>query len=306
MANWKQVSLAILVASLLGAGYWYYLVVSFESDLGTNNTIVFEDDSSALSNSTNDSLLSISFDDGSDDLAWSYTSITIDDGTSTFDCTLGGLSSSGQQTGKVQSNLNADGQTFTVLVDATSETSFTQMSLPMMSETESNSFSLRFSKTDIYLGENISWMSVDEIEFNQLTAVPEGNFSNDTSERLDWYDYDLSAHRVEPLNRLFLVNEGQTIYKIQFLNYYNEDDESRHVTFIVSLLSGEQIPAMNDPNLVQSSPCIISDDDSVWSHNETIHLWENGVDICNSSCILKITVNYENIEVKGTESISLA
>ena len=305
MANWKTVCLTILAVSLLGAGYWYYLVVSFESDIGTNNTLVFEDDSSSPSNSTNDSLLSISFDDGSDDLAWSHTSITITDGVSTFDCTLGGLSSTGQQIGKVQSNLNADGSTFTVLVDATSETSFTKMSLSMMGETESTDFSLRFSKTDIYLGENISWMSVDDIEFNELTDVPEGNFSTDTSESLDWYNYDLSTHRVDPINRLFIVQEGQTIYKIKFLNYYNEDDESRHVTFIVSLLSGEQIPAINNPNLVQSSPCIIGDDDSVWSHDEIIHIQENGVDICASSCTLKITVTYENIEVTGTGSISI-
>ena len=305
MANWKTVCLTILAVSLLGAGYWYYLVLSFESDIGTNNTIVFEDDASSVSNSTNDSLLSISFDRGSDDLAWSYTSVTIDDGATTFDCTLGGLSSIGEQSGKIYSNLNADGQTFTVLVDATSETSFTQMSLSMMSETESTNFSMRFSKTDIYLGQNVSWMSLDDVEFNELNDVPEGNFSNDTSERLDWYDYDISTHRVEPKDRLYLVREGQTVFKIQFLNYYNEDDESRHVTFIATLLAGEQIPAINDPNLVQSSPCIITDDDSIWSHDEIIHLQENGVDICASSCNLNITVTFENIEVKGTDSIGI-
>ena len=162
-----------------------------------------------------------------------------------------------------------------------------------------------FSKTDIYLGDNISWMSVDDIEFNELMDVPEGNFSTDTSARLDWYDYDISTHRVEPIDRLFLVSEGQTVYKIQFINYYNEVDESRHVTFIATLLAGEQIPAINDPNLVQSSPCIITDDDSIWSHDEIIHIQENGVDICASSCTLKIIVTYENIEVKGTESISI-
>lgn len=305
MTNWKTVCATILCATILGGGYWYYLVLSFESDLGTNNTIVFEDDPTALSNSTNDSLLSISFDSGSENLAWAYTSITIDDGSIEHDCTVGGLSSNINQSGKVQSNLNADGQTFTVLVDATSETSFTRMSLSMMSETEATDFSLRFSKTDIHLGGNISWMTVDDVEFNELTEIPEGNFSNDTSERLDWYDYDISTHRVEPIDRLFLVSEGQTVYKIQFINYYNEVDESRHVTFIATLLAGEQIPAINDSNLVQSSPCIITDDDSVWSHDEIIHLRENGVDICLSSCNLKITVTYENMDVIGPESISI-
>lgn len=305
MNNWMKGIIAIICAIAVGSGYWYYLVMSYESDLGSNNTFVLDDHTSEISNSTNDSLLNIRFDSGSDRLEWAYTGITIDDGQNEYDCTLGGLSSTNQQSGKVQSNLNVDGLTFTIFVDATSESSFTQMSLPWMSESESSNFSLRFSKTDIYLGVNVSWMQIDGSNFNEITEMPDNNFSSDTSEKLDWYDYDLSTHRISPKDSVFLFTDEQTTYKVQFLNYYNEADESRYVTFIAARLAGEMIPAMNDPNLVQSSPCIISDDDNYWSNDEVIHLKENGIDICTTSCRLEIRVTYENVPLKGTEGITV-
>ncbi|MEE2747870.1 MAG: hypothetical protein VX473_05325 [Candidatus Thermoplasmatota archaeon] len=305
MSNWKKIVGAVVCLLIIGSGYWFYLVSSFESDLGSSNTFVVEDDNSPLSNGTNDSLLTIGFDSGSDDLEWAFTTITLDDGSNEYDCTLGGISSTLQKEGNIQSNLNADGQTFTILVDATSETSFTKLFLPEMSETESTNFTLRFSKTDIYLGENVSWTSVDNVEFNQLTEIPTDNFSDDTSERLDWYDYDLSTHRVEPKDRIYILNLYQTTYKIQFLSYYNQADESRHVTMIVSWLDGDPIPAFSNPDLVQSSPCIIIDEDLIWSSDEIILINENGIDICKSNCLLNITVTFENVGLKGTASIDL-
>ncbi|MEC9090551.1 MAG: HmuY family protein, partial [Candidatus Thermoplasmatota archaeon] len=228
--NRKYVVLAILMAAILGGVYWYHLVASFESSVGTNNSFVAHDNEEILSNETDDSLLSLEFDSGTDNLQWSFTTIMLGDGQSQFDCTLGGLSSKAQVDGKVQTNLNADGRTFTVSIDATSEETYTGFSLSSMSESTNENFSLRFSKTDIYLGEDISWLKVDDTDFNQLTAPPSDNFSNDTSERLDWYDYDLSVHRVEPKDRIFLLNDGDFTYKVQFINYYNDNDESRHIT----------------------------------------------------------------------------
>ncbi len=305
MDSWKKVLIATLCAVILGSGYWYYLVSSYESDLGTSNTFAVEDDEAAVSNGTTDHLLSLEFDSGNEQLDWAFTTVTLIDETNEYDCTLGGLSSVPQDTGKVQAKLNADGQTFTLVVDATSESNFTTISLGNMVETVSSNFSLQFSKTDIFLGDNLSWMLVENIEFNQLTEIPAGNFSNDTSARLEWYEYDISTHRVEPLNQVYIIDEGSTTYKIQFLNYYNQDDDSRHVTLIVSWLSGEPIPAIDNPNLIQTSPCIIVDDDLVWSPSEVIRIHENGYSICESNCHLNITVTFENIKVKGAESIQL-
>ena len=264
MNRWTKVVVAIACATIIGFGYWYHLVSSYESELGTENTFVLFDDESTVSNGTNDSLFTMEFDSGSDQLEWAFTTISLTQGNNVYDCTLGGLTSVQQESGKVQTKLNADGQTFTILVDATSESSFTKFTLGNMTESTTSDFSLRFSKTDIFLGEQMSWLLVEDIDFQQLNEVPAGNFSNDTSARLEWYEYDLSTHRVEPHDQIYILDDGSTIYKLQFLNYYNEDDESRHITFLVSWLSGEPNAAISDPNLVQTSPCIIMDDDLSW------------------------------------------
>ena len=60
-----------------------------------------------------------------------------------------------------------------------------------------------------------------------------------------------------------------------------------------------------NPDLIQASPCIIIDNDDYWSFNETINIQENGIDICQTTCRLDITIVYKNIEVKGPESIEL-
>ena len=305
MNRWGKAILAIACTILIGAGYWYHLVSSYESELGTENTFVLFDDESTVSNGTNDSLFAMEFDRGSDQLEWAFTTISLTQGDNVYDCTLGGLTSVQQQSGKVQTKLNADGQTFTVSVDATSESTFTKFTLGNMSESTTSDFSLRFSKTDIFLGEQMSWLLVEDIDFQQLNEVPTGNFSNDTSARLEWYEYDLSTHRVEPHDQIYILDDGSTIYKLQFLNYYNEDDESRHITFLVSWLSGEPNAAISDPNLVQTSPCIIIDDDLTWSPSESIEIHENGFQICQINCQLQIAVTYENTEVKGAKSIDL-
>ena len=305
MNRWGKAILAIACTILIGAGYWYHLVSSYESELGTENTFVLFDDESTVSNGTNDSLFAMEFDRGSDQLEWAFTTISLTQGDNVYDCTLGGLTSVQQQSGKVQTKLNADGQTFTVSVDATSESTFTKFTLGNMSESTTSDFSLRFSKTDIFLGEQMSWLLVEDIDFQQLNEVPTGNFSNDTSARLEWYEYDLSTHRVEPHDQIYILDDGSTIYKLQFLNYYNEDDESRHITFLVSWLSGEPNAAISDPNLVQTSPCIIIDDDLAWSPSESIEIRENGFQICQINCQLQIAVTYENTEVKGAKSIDL-
>ena len=305
MNRWGKAILAIACTILIGSGYWYHLVSSYESELGTENTFVLFDDESTVSNGTNDSLFAMEFDSGSDQLEWAFTTISLTQGDNVYDCTLGGLTSTHQQSGKVQTKLNADGQTFTISVDATSESSFTKFTLGNMTESTTSDFSLRFSKTDIFLGEQMSWLLVEDIDFQQLNEVPTGNFSNDTSARLEWYEYDLSTHRVEPHDQIYILDDGSTIYKLQFLNYYNEDDESRHITFLVSWLSGEPNAAISDPNLVQTSPCIIIDDDLTWSPSESIEIRENGFQICPISCQLQVAVTYENTEVKGVASIDL-
>ncbi len=305
MIQRKQIFIVSFCAILFGSLYWYHLVTSYESELGTDNTFVVNDADPSVSGATNDSLLSLEFNQGQEELEWAFTTITVYQGNNEFDCTLGGVTSVPKQGGKVNTRLNADGQTFTISVDATSESSFTKFSLNSMGEDIGENYSMRFSKTDIFFGENLSWFMVKDTDFSSLTSLPEGNFSDDNSERLDWYEYDISTHRVEASDQIYIVDDGSTIYKIQLISYYNQDDESRHVTFIVARLGGEEIAAIFDENLVQSSPCIIIDDNQIWSPYESIYIKENAFQICEDICDLEIIVTYESVKVKGTKNVQI-
>ena len=97
-----------------------------------------------------------------------------------------------------------------------------------------------------------------------------------------------------------MLVQDDVIYKLQFLSYYNEDDESRFPTMLISALNKTEYPALNDPNLVIPSPCLIESDDdtfSYWNATESITLIENGVDICSSTCSFEITILFETIGV---------
>ena len=73
--------------------------------------------------------------------------------------------------------------------------------------------------------------------------------SNDTSERLEWYEYDLSVHRVNP-NEGGVVVKDDMAFKINFLTYYNQDDESRYPTMQIAAIGNASFPALEDPNLL--------------------------------------------------------
>ena len=306
MVSMKRFLGVVVVTAILGAGYWYYLVLSYESDLGTDNEFTATDEITELTNGSDDVLFSLEFSSGTDELEWAFTTVTLNDGSTDYGCTAGGLSSVDQNESKVDTKLNADGLTFTLQIDSTSEESYTHLSLPNMKESSDSNFSLRFSKTDVYLGENAFEMVVEDVEFTDLNSIPENqNFSETSEAKLDWYDYDLSTHRVEPKNQIYVIQEHNITYKIQFLNYYNEADEARHVTMMVAWLDGDSIPAFADSSLVEQSPCLIMDEDGLWVPDEVIQIKENGIDICRTSCTLEMIITYEDVGVKGTASIEL-
>ena len=91
MNRWGKVIVAIACATMIGLGYWYHIVSSYESELGTGNTFVLFDNESNVSNGTNDSLFTMEFDSGSDQLEWAFTTISLTQGNDVYDCTLGGL-----------------------------------------------------------------------------------------------------------------------------------------------------------------------------------------------------------------------
>ena len=274
---------AVLVATII-LGAWTYLVVSYDSPLGTDNVVVIEQTST--SNGSNDVLATLSFQDGAEDLDWASTLIEVEVNDQSYTCSFGSQSVDGTSNGNINSRLSSDGVTFSTTIDATSEDDFTYLSIPIQQEGNETMYTLRASKTDVYLSDDVLWAYVTE-SFQEVESFNESELSNSTDERLEWYTYDLSAHRVTPNEGTYILVQNSTMYKMQFISYYNEDDESRHISVLTSALPAQDHPALKDSTLVIPSPCLIetSENSNHWNATRSIVLREQDVNICDI-CLL--------------------
>ena len=195
------------------------------------------------------------------------------------------------------------------MIDATSENKYTHLDLSTLMESDSSNFNLKFSKTDIYLSENTTGTVIEDKSFEELVSIPNKDFTETSDERLDWYDYKLSTHRVEPEDKIYVIKLDDNYYKIQFISYYNVDDEERHVSFLIGALENSTFPALSNPILVSPSKCTILESmakSDFWEETEIIMIYENDFDICSDACTIKIFITYENISVKSTNTVNLA
>jgi len=287
---------AVLVATII-LGAWTYLVVSYDSPLGTDNVVVIEQTST--SNGSNDVLATLSFQDGAEDLDWASTLIEIEINEQSYTCSFGSQSVDGASNAKVISRLSSDGVTFSTTIDATSEEAFAYFSIPLQREGNETSYTLRASKNDVYLSESVRWAYVAE-SFQEVTSFNESELSNLTEDRLDWYTYDFSAHRVIPNEGTYILHQNETMYKMQFVSYYNEDDESRHISVLTSALTPQDHPALQDPTLVIPSPCLIesSENSAYWNATQNIILREQDVNLCGDDCTIAFSISYEMVAVE--------
>ena len=160
---------------------------------------------------------------------------------------------------------------------------------------------MKFSSTDVFFGDGIKWKFIEGNDFSDVDIISESELSNDTENRLEWYEYDLSVHRVNPNDGTYLIENNGSWFKIKFLTYYNSDDESRHPTLQIAALGNTSFPALENPDLVVPSPCKIvhgDNDFDNWNSNETIILVENGINICSAECTLELQIKFETIDVK--------
>ena len=280
------------------------MVASYVPELTTDNEIELTDHNENVSNLSSDLLFNASFSAGEDNLEWSKITMSILSSDTRLDCTKSGFTSGIIHDGDVQSRLNADGNSFTVEVDADSD-DFIMINFEDMQQTNDSDFDLKFSKTDIFLGPNNTGIALNE-NFQDVNSIPTLVFDESADERLEWYDYDLSIHRVIPKEITYVVNDSSIHYKIQFLSYYNSKDESRHVSFIISTINNSNFPATNNDNLIKIAPCLISSsNESFWQNNETISVSENGIDICNDNCTIKVEIRYLNQVITGMTEIEV-
>ena len=300
----KKIALSGVISLLLIGGIWYFLITSYTPELTTENEIELSDSQAELTNQSNDLLFQASFSYGQDNLEWSKVSMSILIGDQTFDCTKSGLTSDLTYDSSVQSKLNADGGSFTVEVNADTE-DFVMLKFDNMQQTNDSDYDMKFSKTDIFLGENVTGIALDE-DFEDVNSIPSIEFDENSETRLEWYDYDLSVHRVIPKSLTYVVNDSNVFYKLQFISYYNSEDESRFISFIISNIGDGEFPATNNENLIKTAPCLISStNQSIWQHNETISVSENGIDICDNSCSISVEIRYLNQIIEGMKEIEL-
>ncbi len=306
--NFKQIGIIAVSLIMILGGIWFFMISSYEEDLGTKNKFRAIDSTNNLTLEKNNSLFDLSFSESEESLEWSKLRISIDNGTERMDCSKGNFTSNEIGKSKVSPKLSSDGVTFTVMIDATSEEDFTYLDISNLVEGDSSKFNLRFSKTDIYLSENTTGTIVQDKSFEELSDIPDQDFTETSAERLDWYDYKLSTHRVESEDKIYVIKVDDTFFKIKFTSYYNEDDEARHVSFLIGTLGDIEFPALSNPLLVTPAKCIIIESDfksDFWEETEIIGIYENNFDICSETCSIKIFITYENISVKGTKVVNL-
>jgi len=305
--DFKKIGIGVLATVLIAGSVWFFMISSYEEDLGTKNEFRAQDSANNLTIEKNNSLFDLSFSKSEEALEWSKLRISIDNGTERMDCSKGNFTSNDIGKAKVSPKLSSDGVTFTVMIDATSEDDFTYLDIFNLVEGDSSKYNLRFSKTDIYLSDNTAGTIVQDKNFEELIQIPDQEFTENSDERLDWYDYKLSTHRVEPEDKIYVIKIDDNFFKIKFTSYYNEDDEARYVSFLIGALENSEFPALSNPLLVSPAKCTILEmrKSDFWEETEIIEIYENNFDICNTTCSIEIFITYENISVKGTKVVNL-
>lgn len=300
----KRLLGGFVFAVLIGAGFWVSLVVNYESDLGTDN-VLSVGYSTPSSDGVNDALATLEFEDGAESLLWASLELAITVDATTYACGFASQSVPSEEGALVRPRLGADGLTFTTEVDATDEERFTHLNIATLGLGNESAHTMRFSKTDIFLAEDVRWLFVENAGLADVTSVDASQASNNTADRLEWYDYDLAVHRVNPKDGVYVIEVEEVWYKLKFMSYYNNEDESRYPTFQIAALDATLFPALQDSSLVAPSPCLIiaGDEDSVeWAADETITLVENEFDLRSGSEHMELIVRYEGQEVKIVET----
>jgi hypothetical protein len=306
--NRKQIVAGTVALLLVAAAIWVYLVASYESGLGTSNTVLVSDSNSSTNKSNDNKLLELSFDTGAEDLLWASLGIEMEIEGAMHTCSFG-VQSNPDQSGKlISTNLGADGLTFTTVVNATDDEKFTFLDIGEQIEGNESNYWMKFSSTDIFLSDGVKWLFLEDADFKEVSEIPSVNLSNNTEDKLDWYTYDLSVHRIDPNDGVYVVEKNDMWFKINFLSYYNSDDESRFPAMQIAALNGSDFPALNNSDLVVPSPCIIYTEDldlDYWNANETIVLAENGINLCGQSCEINVKIKFETtpVDVSRTELV---
>ena len=295
-------AVALIIVAIVAV--WTSLVVSYEDDRGTDNHIAVLQ-STSLTAAMDDLLGTLSFEESSEPLLWSSLEISVEVNGTAHACGFGVQSIQNEAHGLVQPSLGVDGSTFTTVVDATDEEAFTYLDLPNQRASDEANATVRFSKTDVFFSDGVHWSFLEGVAFADVIDMNGTELTNETSERLEWYDYDLTVHRITPKDGTYVLEVDDVHYKLQFVSYYSADDEARYPTMLIAALNASAFPALSDPALVSPSPCLVvaGDGDLVqWDENETVQLVEQDVQIAVDGDDVVVVVAYEGKAVRIVEN----
>ena len=297
--DWRIKLLSLFVVFVISMGF-YANIITIEQHLGTNNVLQLQGGEST--DNSQDMLVNASFENGGENLSWNAVQLSLNVDGEEYPCMVGGMSSVEQLNGTVQSKLNADGKTFTVNVDVNSEET-QYLDLFSMSAVRNGSTSISFTLTDFFLGENVTAIAVEE-DFSDTKYRDDLIFNETSEQRLEWYVYDLIRHQIIPDSEVYIVEDRGVFFKVQFLNYYTPEGESRHITILAAPLENASIPALIDETMVQISPCtILENGDGFWGSSETISLRENNVNICSDRCSIRVVALFERQMIAGKNTL---
>ena len=300
--DWRVKLLSLFVVFVISMGF-YANIITIEQHLGTNNVLQLQGGEST--DNSQDVLVNASFENGGENLSWNAVQLGLKVDGEEYPCMVGGMSSVEQSNGTVQSKLNADGKTFTVNVDVNSEET-QYLDLFSMSAVRNGSASISFTRTDLFLGENVTAIAVEE-DFSDTKYRDDLVFNETSEQRLEWYVYDLIRHQIIPDLEVYILEDRGVFFKVQFLSYYNSKSESRHLTILAAPLENASIPALIDETMVQISPCtILENGNGIWESSETISLQENNMSICTGRCTVEIHAFFEQVRIPGERVIDLA
>ena len=79
--NYRNVGIGIIAILLITGGVWFFMISSYEEDLGTKNEFRAQDSANNLTIEKNNSLFDLSFSKSEEALEWSKLRISIDNGT---------------------------------------------------------------------------------------------------------------------------------------------------------------------------------------------------------------------------------
>ena len=99
--NWKKLAAAVAILVVIAAAFWSYLVVTYESELGTSNIVQADLTDSVSDSGVDNQLVSLDFGDGAENLSWSSLEISLIVNEEKYGCSFGSQSNSEMNDGKV-------------------------------------------------------------------------------------------------------------------------------------------------------------------------------------------------------------